>query len=141
METTTFSLLSLKTKASLLFKSLDSKDTSKFSVLLPQKYQFDEDPKNLKIAQENIMRQAEFMKKYVEQQRKTAILKIKQEFEKKVQGQKWKVDSIIAVVDLVWHTYDQDNNGYLDKDEFGKFAESYISLDHDLKIGHKDVFS
>ena len=87
------------------------------------------------------MRQAEFMKKYVEQQRKTAILKIKQEFEKKVQGQKWKVDSIIAVVDLVWHTYDQDSNGYLDKDEFGKFAESYISLDHDLKIGHKDVFS
>jgi hypothetical protein len=49
-------------------------------------------------------------------------------------------------MNLVWNVYehyfyDAENNGCLDKEEYAKFAESYISLDDDLKIGHKDVFS
>lgn len=46
----------------------------------------------------------------------------------------------MSVVDLVWDTYDEGKNGYLDKEEFKNFAESYINLDNDMKIGQRDVF-
>lgn len=92
LDTQSFSILNLKTKASLLTKSLDSKDYSKVSILLPTKYKFDEDPSNLKLAKDNIQRQAEFIKKHVQEKRDKAIKKIEDDFKKKVGIQKQTIE-------------------------------------------------
>tara|TARA_B110000285_G_C14898285_1_gene501937 strand:+ start:306 stop:458 length:153 start_codon:yes stop_codon:yes gene_type:complete len=50
------------------------------------------------------------------------------------------MNSILAVVDMLWAAYDNDNNGYLDMDEFKNLAENYLEIDEEAELGQKDKF-
>ena len=58
----------------------------------------------------------------------------------KVDRERQEMNSILAVVDMLWAAYDNDNNGYLDMDEFKNLAENYLEIDEEAELGQKDKF-
>lgn len=60
---------------------------------------------------------------------------VKKMLSNKVSREKQEVNSIMAVVDMLWGAYDTDNNGYLDMSEFKHFAQGYLDIDTEAELG------
>ena len=53
----------------------------------------------------------------------------------KIEKERQELNSILAVVDMLWAAYDSDSNGSLDMDEFRNLAENYLEIDEEAGLG------
>lgn len=58
----------------------------------------------------------------------------------KVEQERQELNSILAVVDMLWGAYDADGNGHLDLDEFKNLAENYLEIDEESGLGQGEKF-
>ena len=58
----------------------------------------------------------------------------------KIEKERQELNSILAVVDMLWAAYDSDSNGSLDMDEFKNLAENYLEIDEEAGLGQGEKF-